>query len=67
MAHKNLEVDVSDDINTLEVLHKYKKWFNGAKKFFSIKPDPPGYNLVKGEWIKTDDIKPSKPVSTKHV
>lgn len=37
----HLNVKIQEDIKTEEKLHNWKKWFNGAKRFVSVKPLPP--------------------------
>lgn len=46
-AKGNLKVDVKEDVILEEKLHNWKKWFNGAKRFVSVKPLPPN-NDKKG-------------------
>lgn len=59
---KNLQVTVNDDVATLETLHKYKRWFNGVKHFFTVKPLPPtgGWCLKDGKWVRDTPKKPSE-------
>lgn len=41
MKSDNLKVNVQEEVKTEEKLHNWKKWFNGAKRFWSIKTLPP--------------------------
>jgi hypothetical protein len=34
-------VSVKDEIKSVDKLDVYKKWFNGLKHFFTVKPSPP--------------------------
>lgn len=37
---KTYSVKVSDTITTKDGLVTFKRWFNGTKKFFTVKVDP---------------------------
>lgn len=57
---KTLQVKVNEDVATLETLHKWKLWFNGAKHFFTVKPLPPHGITYKPDKGYTRETKPKK-------
>jgi hypothetical protein len=38
---KNISLSVKDDVKVSDPLGTYKRWFNGAKHFFTVKSLPP--------------------------
>lgn len=38
---KDLEVKTKEEISLAENLFNFKRWFNGIKKFSSVKVNPP--------------------------
>ena len=42
---KPLKIKVNDKISTIENLFNFKRWFNGLKKFSSVKVNPPQSKL----------------------
>jgi len=51
-----MKVDVSDQVETKESLTNSKPWFNGVKKFSSVKVNPPQENSVL-EINVSDEVK----------
>lgn len=52
----NLKIKTKEEVQTKEILHKWKRWFNGAKYFFTVHPQPPKtVHRINGEYIRTKD------------
>lgn len=40
-VYKDKQIQVSDDVQAKDNLGVWKRWFNGVKHFFTVKPLPP--------------------------
>jgi hypothetical protein len=56
----NHRIDVQDSVQAQDKLSTWKKWFNGAKHFFTVKSLPPSPTRDIREGWERDTAKPTE-------